>query len=153
MPMQSLAEAITEILIASRKPLLARDIADQLNGKGTRRSGRHLARRDINQAVYQNRSRFEQDASYRWRVRDNAAVDPHNLRKELEKLLGALTPEPTTELRLYDWQTKALDAGSRNGRKGRPFYRLTRAREYHVSSTYVNPAIAEPVSPTERSGA
>jgi hypothetical protein len=28
---------------------------------------------------------------------------------------------------------------------------LTRAREYHVSSSDVNPAIAEPVSPTERS--
>jgi hypothetical protein len=32
MPMQSLAEAITEIPIASRKPLLARDIADQQRG-------------------------------------------------------------------------------------------------------------------------
>jgi len=30
---------------------------------------------------------------------------------------------------------------------GRAFYRLTHAREYHVSSTDVNPAIAEPVSP------
>jgi hypothetical protein len=30
------------------------------------------------------------------------------------------------------------------------FLRLTRAREYHVSSTDVNPAIAESVPPTER---
>jgi hypothetical protein len=36
---------------------------------------------------------------------------------------------------------------------GRALYRLTRAREYHVSSTDVNPAIAERVSPTERSSA
>jgi len=36
---------------------------------------------------------------------------------------------------------------------GRAFYRLTRAREYHVNSTDVNPAIAEPVSLTERSSA
>jgi len=33
---------------------------------------------------------------------------------------------------------------------GRAFYCLTRAREYHVSSADVNPAIAEPVSPTEK---